>query len=392
MKVLDFGISKIRADANFAISSPALTGSHTIMGSPAYMAPEQMRASRDVDGRTDIWAIGTILYELIAGSSAFTGDTLAVVCSAVLNDAPLPLQALRPNLAPGLEEVVLRCLDKQPSRRYSNVPELVRDLVRFAPEQSRDALGRIRRLVGDLAPEHLQVIDAARAAGEADPFAQSDDRAMPPTLSMLYQPSSAAASRIPDAAISINLNSTRTAPGTGVVWSGTGLGLTAKPKSGRSLLIGMTALIALAAAMFVVFRLRGAGIIKSAPAAAVESAGHSTGPVALGAPIVNGAPSPPALSVQPTTNVSSATGINSPVGAPVLDGKKRSIESKIIEPPSGRPTSNSFPSAASANLPQAEVSTKVSEPIATKPEPPKQEPAAGAPVRSSRVTDYGGRE
>ncbi len=356
-----------------------------------------MRASRDVDGRTDIWALGAILYELIAGCCAFPGDTLAVVCSAVLNDTPASLQALRPNLPAGLEAIIFRCLDKQPSGRYSNVAELVHDLVSFAPAQSRDVVDRISRLVGDLAPEQLQVYAAARATLQSAPPGQpSDDRAIPPTLSMFQQASPALASRNPDAAISINLNSTRTAPGTGVVWSGTDLGVPAKPKAARSLVIAIAALIALAGGMFVTFRLRGARSPSRAsagtPAAAVEPAVRGSGPAAAEAPMLRAPTALGSPSEQPLAEPSAAQRLFPSSVAPALDSRRKSAESKATEPVPEKTASRPLPSEVLSVPPQAQVPAKAAQPVATRPEPPKAEPAAVAPARSSRITDYGGRE
>lgn len=374
VKVLDFGISKIRADANLAVSSPALTGSHTIMGSPSYMAPEQMRASRDVNGRTDIWALGTILYELIAGHAAFAGDTLAVVCSAVLNDAPASLQALRPDVPPGLESIVFRCLSKDAAHRYGNVVELVHDLLRFAPEQSRDVMDRINRLVGDLASNQLR----ARAASPADPSSHSSDApGIPPTLSMLHEPAAADVVKFSETSNKIKLPTIATAPGTGVVWSGTNLGISTKPKRKRSVVFAVTALLALAAGAFMVLRLRAS---VTTPTAAAASAGPNNGALALAAPPPsNAAASPPASqgSLNERQSAAAAASASAAGAAPEKTKNKIAESSKALSRP---------PPAA-----HAEESARASEPVVPKPEPPKVEPAA-APVRSSRVTDYGGRE
>ena len=76
------------------------------MGSPHYMSPEQMRASQDVDARTDIWALGVMLYELITGQVPFTGETLPEICIKIATEQPPPLRALRPDAPAGLEAVL----------------------------------------------------------------------------------------------------------------------------------------------------------------------------------------------------------------------------------------------------------------------------------------------
>jgi len=98
------------------------------MGSPKYMSPEQMLSMRDVDGRSDIWSLGAILYELLTGTPPFLADTTPRICALVLNTDPKPPSALRLEIPAELERVVLRCLEKEPGRRYATVAELVEAL------------------------------------------------------------------------------------------------------------------------------------------------------------------------------------------------------------------------------------------------------------------------
>lgn len=140
VKVLDFGISK----STVGESDAALTKTSGMMGSPLYMAPEQMRAARSVDGRADIWALGVILYELIAGHSPFNGETLPQICAAVLSAAAPPTS--RPDVPPGLEGVISRCLEKDPEARYSDVVEFASALLPFADKRSYAEVERASRL------------------------------------------------------------------------------------------------------------------------------------------------------------------------------------------------------------------------------------------------------
>src|SRR5580704_7185106 len=105
IKVLDFGITQIAAG----------------MGSMEYMSPEQMQSAHNVDARTDIWSLGVTLYELCTGISPFHADGFGAVCAAVMAGAPVPLRNLRPDSPPGLEAVILRCLEKAPVRRFASV-------------------------------------------------------------------------------------------------------------------------------------------------------------------------------------------------------------------------------------------------------------------------------
>jgi serine/threonine protein kinase len=130
VKVLDFGISKLPNAA--ASLDSALTKENTSMGSPEYMAPEQMLSARDVDARADLWSLGVILYELCTAKSPFTGASFADVCARVLTGSPAPPRSLRPDLPPGLEAIILRCLEKDPARRFASADELRAALLPFA--------------------------------------------------------------------------------------------------------------------------------------------------------------------------------------------------------------------------------------------------------------------
>jgi eukaryotic-like serine/threonine-protein kinase len=146
IKVLDFGISKVSLTG----SSPAemsLTQTAAIMGSPTYMSPEQMRASRDVDPRADIWALGVIMYELLTGQPPFVGNTMPELCASILKDAPEPLRTARPDVPAPLEAAILRCLEKNPAARFGNVAELTNALVDFAPKRARISAERSARIL-----------------------------------------------------------------------------------------------------------------------------------------------------------------------------------------------------------------------------------------------------
>jgi serine/threonine-protein kinase len=120
VKVLDFGISK-SIDTQSGLS---LTRTSSIMGSPLYMSPEQMRSSKNVDQRSDIWALGVILYELLTGHVPFEAESVPELCLKVVQDQPESPKATRPEIPEGLSAVVLKCLEKTASNRFSNVAEL----------------------------------------------------------------------------------------------------------------------------------------------------------------------------------------------------------------------------------------------------------------------------
>lgn len=144
IKILDFGISK----QTFQDGRHDLTSTAGVVGSPSYMSPEQLRASRDVDGRTDIWALGIVLHELLTGRLAFEATTLAELHVAILSQPPVALRAVRHDVPPALEAVLLRCLEKDVRNRFQSVVELVGALFDFAPPQTRARIERIQRIAG----------------------------------------------------------------------------------------------------------------------------------------------------------------------------------------------------------------------------------------------------
>lgn len=128
VKVLDFGITKL---AETELLDPGTTGTKEIFGSPTYMSPEQMRSSRKVDARADIWALGIILYELVALSTPFNDGSMPELCAAVLHEEPHPLPA---HVPAELAAIIMKCLRKPVDERFRDVGELAAALVPFATD------------------------------------------------------------------------------------------------------------------------------------------------------------------------------------------------------------------------------------------------------------------
>ena len=137
-KVMDFGLAKLRGGSS-------LTKSQTTLGTVAYMSPEQARGD-DLDHRTDLCSLGVVLYEMLAGELPFKGDHDQTVIHAILHREPKPLGKTRPGLPPGLEEIVLQALAKNPADRYQTMEELREDLEAVAeglkPLKAKRRLGR----------------------------------------------------------------------------------------------------------------------------------------------------------------------------------------------------------------------------------------------------------
>lgn len=120
VKLLDFGVAH-------ALSS-RIIGQDTVLGSPWYLAPERLTANTQADQRSDIWSLGVIFYELVAGRRPFEGQSLEEVCASVISGAPIPLRSWRPDVSPELEAIVSRCLQPRPEDRYPDARALASQL------------------------------------------------------------------------------------------------------------------------------------------------------------------------------------------------------------------------------------------------------------------------
>src|SRR6185436_1753867 len=180
VKVLDFGISKaINVDDSALEPAPSLTATHSLLGSPAYMSPEQIRRPKSVDTRTDIWSLGSILYELLARDPPFNADSPLALLAAVVSD-PLPsIRDKRPDVPPELEAVIAKCLEKKPEDRYQTVAELADALAPFAP-RSQPSISRISGILRSVSMRPLPAdksISSQRtlqSAGPVTPMAISE--------------------------------------------------------------------------------------------------------------------------------------------------------------------------------------------------------------------------
>ena len=158
VKLLDFGLAT-RADAHASHAADAtisaLTGEHKIVGTPQYMAPEQIEG-RDADTRTDIFALGCVLYELVTGKRAFRGESPSAVMSAIIATEPRPMRELVPITPATLEWIVTRCLAKNPDDRWQTVRDLRAALERIlqepaAPESQKARASAVPWIVAALA-------------------------------------------------------------------------------------------------------------------------------------------------------------------------------------------------------------------------------------------------
>ncbi len=164
VKVLDFGISK---QATSGIDA-GVTKTQAVLGSPRYMSPEQMRSTKDVDARADVWALGAVIHELVSGHPPFDADTMTALCAAILQDPPRSMLATRPDTPPQLEAVVRGALEKDRNRRFANVAQLAAALAPFGSPSSRASAERIARVLG--VRTGLPMVGAGFASGSSPGF------------------------------------------------------------------------------------------------------------------------------------------------------------------------------------------------------------------------------
>jgi TolB-like protein/Tfp pilus assembly protein PilF/predicted Ser/Thr protein kinase len=146
VKIMDFGVAKSAA-------APKLTKTGTSLGTVAYMSPEQARG-QDVDGRTDIWSLGAVMYEMLAGRAPFEADYEQAVLYKVINEDPAPISSFRNEVPPELTKVIERALQKNPDGRYQRAREMLADLAAVekpAPAKTPEMYGALKDVTPSIA-------------------------------------------------------------------------------------------------------------------------------------------------------------------------------------------------------------------------------------------------
>ncbi len=178
-KILDFGLAKLLRPVAEG-TTDTLTDSQAAAGTLPYMPPEQLRGE-PVDARADIYTIGAVLYEMATGRRAFPEEQTSRLIDAILHQPPVSPRALNPRLSTELESIILKCLDREPERRYQFATELLVDLRRLEPSSSRylpppprsPAWRRVAKLTGYAVPGLLVLavgLTAMNAGGWRDRF------------------------------------------------------------------------------------------------------------------------------------------------------------------------------------------------------------------------------
>jgi len=139
-KVLDFGLAKVARTATRSIDEQQITAPGTMIGTIAYMSPEQVRG-KELDARTDLFSFGAVLYEMATGTLPFQGETSGVVFSGILEHAPISPLRINPAIPPEIEEIVSKALQKDREQRYQTASELQNDLQRLRRSSGSERVG-----------------------------------------------------------------------------------------------------------------------------------------------------------------------------------------------------------------------------------------------------------
>jgi serine/threonine-protein kinase len=309
IKVLDFGISKVTTPG---AAGHDLTSTAAIVGSPYYMSPEQLQASKGVDTRTDVWALGVILFELLSGRVPIDAEAVTELIIRIVTVPPPPIRALRPDVPEGLERAIGTCLEKNRERRFASVGELAIALRDFGSREARGSVVRILRTL------HVAGISAS---GEYDSLGRTA------TASGLPMPG------MPPVPV---------VPNTQATWGRTGP-TTSSPSSRLGVWVGaVLALVLAASAGGVLFwRSRGHSAAAGVAPSATPSGLPPVAAIANTAPSATAAPAETMMQ-EPAPTMGASAMAGEPPAAPVTTGTHH----RRGAPPPAAPSSAASPAPA----------------------------------------------
>ena len=171
IKVLDFGVSKATTPLGVAGTEEGrLTQTTQGLGSPLYMAPEQMNDAVHVDRRADLWSIGIVLYQLLTGTTPWTGKNILQLFGAMVSHPPTPIAEYRPDIPPGLAAIIGQCLERDRTRRWPSLVAFSAALAPYGPASAAVMVDRIASFADLPAVEPARPTEPMPAPGEASAF------------------------------------------------------------------------------------------------------------------------------------------------------------------------------------------------------------------------------
>ncbi len=367
LKILDFGISKSPNKLNLS----ELTGTQTIIGTPTYMAPEQMKSGKETGPRSDIWSMGVVMYQLLNGRPPFHGDSYAELVLKVNSEPPAPMHVTLPA---GFGEVILRCLEKDPRFRIQNVAELARMLAPYATDplagaQSAARTARILQQRSGMTGQ--QGLAIAAGGGLTTPVpqapAQFTPRSWPPTGSSVSQ--------------------------------GAGQ-MTVRTRSNRGWIIaGVASIVIIAGASgYIVSSVinhdtKVAASETSPPPPAEDTAGAAPAPEVTPASkaALPAVPTPTPTVAAPTTSpdvgatAGSGSGSAAPVRPPTVAAPTPPIATTPTTPAVTQPPTVATPTVPTPTVPTPPQTTKSEKPATTPPQTTKSEKPATTPPQTTKT-------